>query len=159
MFWTSVWMCKVTALFSNYQIFHSENYFFPWSTNYELVYPWRNICIRNRYFGNGGFENNIKKEAIKNEVLRKTKRNKRISISDTRGCRWRTCKIVWYLIPRLWILIIRMYLLDCKDVSFWVQEYIFWSTSIYLLEYKQVSFGVQAYIFRGSRKYLLERCY
>ena len=28
MFWTSVWMCKVTALFSNYQIFHSEKDFF-----------------------------------------------------------------------------------------------------------------------------------
>lgn len=36
-------------------------------------------CIRNRCFGNGGFENNIKKETIKNEVLRKTKRNKRIA--------------------------------------------------------------------------------
>ena len=40
-----------------------------------------------------------------------------------------------------------MYLLDCKDVSFWVQEYIFWSTSKYRLGYKHISFGVQGSIF------------
>ena len=33
-----------------------------------------------------------------------------------------------------------MLLLDCKDVSFWVQEYIFWSSRTYLL-------GVQVSIF------------
>ena len=58
-------------------------------------------------------------------------------------------------IPRLWILIIRMYLLDCKDVSFGVQEYIFRGSRIYLLELKNISFGVQEHIFWGSSKYRL----
>ena len=44
------------------------------------------------------------------------------------------------------IMDIRMYLLDCKDVSFGVQEYIFWSSRIYLLEFKNISFGVQVSI-------------
>ena len=40
-----------------------------------------------------------------------------------------------------------MLLLDCENISFGVQEYIFWGTSKYRLRYKHISFGVQGSIF------------
>lgn len=46
--------------------------------------------------------------------------------------------------------------INYKDVSFWVQEYIFQGLSTSLSGFKYVSFGVQKGIFWGSRRYLLD---
>ena len=84
------------------------------------------------------------------------------SISETavsRGCRWRTCKIVWYLfhdygyknvsswLQGCFFRGSRIYLSGFQNISFGVQEHIFWGSSKYRLGYKHISFGVQGSIF------------